>query len=55
MNIYLKPVHWFTFQNKQTNEKSRLICHTHQALAGTACRTCVLLIRQWAEAFDYIS
>lgn len=28
MNINVKPVHWFTFQNKQ---KSRLNCHTHQA------------------------
>lgn len=53
MNIYFKPVHWFTFQNKQKQPPH--LSHTHHALAGTACHTCVLLIRQWGEVFDYIS
>lgn len=47
MTIYLK-----LFQNKQKKAVSSV---KHKAIAGTACHTCVLLLRQWSEAFDDIS
>lgn len=49
MNIYLKLVHI----PKQT--KKAVSSVTHKAITGTACHTCVLLLRQWSEAFDDIS
>lgn len=41
----------------KTNKEAKKVASSvkRQALAGTACLTCVLLIKRWAEAFDYIS
>lgn len=49
MTIYLKLVHI----SKQT--KKAVSSVTYRAIAGTACHMCVLLLRQWSEAFDDIS